>query len=273
MILFICFVVFVLFVVIVKPNGKPSKTKDSNSINPGFQQPSELKDKQKQQDLADEEWDNQWQIDWDEEDEITAHSLVGEDANSYSAVTRKNQWFQVYDDNLNYNWYAIYKYYPTNRYPKGKLPYNLEEERNMVYSFKNGADTHKFAELFDHVLSGYFGKAWLEDKVLVIVPASSRDRTDRRFKKFCVELCSLTGMENGYNFVSNNEYSKTPSSSGGARDFDLEDYVEISEEVNGSNILVIDDVRTSGASSNKLYKLLQDHGAIEITFVYLARTV
>ncbi|WP_110999199.1 phosphoribosyltransferase [Taibaiella soli] len=170
-----------------------------------------------------------------------------------------------------YNWRALWHYYPVNKFHYASLGSSDLENRNHVFKFKDGEAPGMYATKMSKALLSTYGKDYLKTKTLLIVPASSKDKTERRFKLFCSKLCELTGLINGYEILTNNDKEKKPKHLGG--DGGIIPYVKLTESISGRKILVIDDVRTSGRSSNDIYNLLKSNGASEIEFIYFARTV
>ncbi len=143
----------------------------------------------------------------------------------------------------------------------------------MVYAFKDGSDSLKFARIFASAIYNQLGPGFMTNKVVLIVPASNKQRTIQRFRSFCDEFATLTGASNGFHLLTNNGYDRVPANQGGDRNASLENYLSISSNFGGKNLVIIDDVRTSGSSSNQIYSLLQGRNVGSITFLYLARTV
>lgn len=181
--------------------------------------------------------------------------------------------FSVSDNNGDYKWYALYNYYPVNRFNASDLSFKDLEARRHVYDFKDGRNTPYYAKLFASALINQFGKVYLKDKVLLIVPASNKARTELRFKEFCRLLSIHTGLINGYEMLTNNDLSRSSAHTGGSRNADLEQYLNITSSFSGKHFIVIDDVRTSGSSSNKINDMLKRRQILSVTFFYMAKTV
>jgi hypothetical protein len=181
--------------------------------------------------------------------------------------------FQISNTSGQYNWYAIYNYYPVNRFSASELTSKDLEARKHVYDFKDGRNPDHYSKLFASALVNKFGSSFLSDKILIVVPASSKSKTEVRFKSFCSKMSLYTGMTNGYDMLTNNDVVRTAAHAGGNRNANLEQFLKISGSFAGKNILVIDDVRTSGSSSNKIHEILKSRNAASVTFCYLAKTV
>ena len=113
----------------------------------------------------------------------------------------------------------------------------------------------------------------LNQFTLVIVPASNNVKTEKRFKVFCEKLSQFTGIINGYDTLINNDLIRDPIHKSSNRLIDLRKFIKINNLVNGKSLIVVDDVRTTGKSSNVVYDLLKENGAKDIIFVYFGKTV
>ena len=181
--------------------------------------------------------------------------------------------FCISNVNGDYHWYAIYNYYPKNRFSQSELSSIDIQARQHVYAFKDGKNPTLYAKIFASALINKFGKTFFSGKYILIVPASNKLKTQIRFQQFCISLSEHLGAINGFNLLNNNDKEKTPSHNGGNRNEDLEQYLTISNTINNKEVIVIDDVRTSGASSNQIFRILKKRGVNKMTFVYLAKTV
>ncbi len=181
--------------------------------------------------------------------------------------------FRIEQLNGLYAWYAIFDYYPKNRFSESELSDLDIQVRQHVYSFKDGRNPKYFAEMFASALINKFGSAFFIGKVMLIVPASNKEKTMVRFQSFCKLLSSYLGAIDGFELLNNNDKVKMPSHGGGNRREDLEQYLTINENIKLKELIIIDDVRTSGSSSNQIFSILKNKGVSSMTFAYLARTV
>ena len=183
--------------------------------------------------------------------------------------------FQL-NGNKKFLWSAIWSYYPKNRFQDEELNEIDLQNRYLTYHFKDGSNPLKFAQIFASAILRFFEepfKGEIEDYTLAIIPASNKLKTDIRFKDFCSYLIEYTGLINGFEMISNKNISRDPIHQSSNREIDLRSYIKIDKAVKNKKILVIDDVRTSGRSSNVVYDLLMEYGAQEVVFFYLAKTV
>ncbi len=176
-------------------------------------------------------------------------------------------------DKYSYKWYALWQYYPVNKFSALNLHADDLNNRNLIFKFKDGIDSILFSKIVGSALINKFNFEVLKDKVLLIVPASNKSRTEKRFRLFCENLCSYTCMLNGYEYLTNNETIRTPTHQGGNKNQSIISSVQLTKSIVGKDFIIVDDVRTSGKSSNDIFEFLKKNGAGDITFVYLGRTV
>jgi predicted amidophosphoribosyltransferase len=89
---------------------------------------------------------------------------------------------------------------------------------------------------------------------------------------FCTKLSAYTGIKNGYEFLSNNNIERVPVHQGGNRNLGIASFIKLNFSVLNKELIIIDDVRTSGKSSNDVYQLLKANGAKSIIFIYFGKT-
>ncbi len=172
-----------------------------------------------------------------------------------------------------YKYYALWQYFPVNRFPANTLKSKDLVNRNLIFEFKDGINPEKFAKIIAIALKNKFNPNILSNKTLIIIPASNSIKTEKRFKTFCQKLSAITGLENGYEFLVNNEENRTPVHKGGDRNKSIISSIRLNTSVNGKSLIVIDDVRTSGKSSNDIHQYLKQNGAKTIVFIYVGKTV
>lgn len=191
---------------------------------------------------------------------------------AFSYQPKSNIQFTINNKNNFYSYNAIFQYYPVNRYSSGELDAEDLNNRSILYGFKDGRNVKYNADLFASALLNKFGREELNKKCLMIIPASTKEKTEIRFKEFCELLSEYTQMENGYQYLINSK-DREPSHKGGSRNYNPEEYLKIVHSLEGKEIIIIDDVRTSGRSSDNIYNFIKKENTKSITFCYMARTV
>lgn len=187
-------------------------------------------------------------------------------------------WFQPTRSSL--KCFSLFYYYPTN------CDWNASEDewevRNLIWDFKANPNRpqpeseirfrheramNKVLPLFKKVMSHYFGSN-TSKLTLVCIPSSRKIVTERRYKDFSHKLCSITGMDNGYEYIS-------VLHEGEAKHLGGTTQAQIS--IDGSffrdrYIVLLDDVITSGKSMEMTKNLLEQAGAHVIAGLSIGRT-
>lgn len=152
-------------------------------------------------------------------------------------------------------------------------------DRWIVWNFKNTpgktseTDHEKaLSEVIPRLrdrLQSTFGKD-LSELTLVCIPASSMVKTQMRYESFSDRLCSVTGMTNGYPYL-------TVSGERGARHEGEDTSGNITYSIdgdffNGRNILLFDDVMTRGDSLRAWKSKMENVGAYVIAAMTIGKT-
>ena len=195
-----------------------------------------------------------------------------QDVDVLSYIPKSTAEFSIHNKNSKYEYFGIFQYFPKSRYSEDELSFDDINNRTKLYSFKDGKNPEYYADLFASALIKKMGLKSLNNKCLLIVPAANKSRTEIRFKEFCKILSQYTKMENGFDYILNTQ-NREASHTGGNRNFNPEDFLKITSDLNDKELIIIDDVRTSGRSSENIFKFLKKQNPKSITFCYLARTV
>jgi hypothetical protein len=205
---------------------------------------------------------------------LSANLLANRNFLTSTKLNGENSKFRVENQSSTpYKWYALWQYFPVNRFPANSLSTEDLNHRNLTFDFKDGVNPDKFAEILSSAINKTFDSFNLKNKILIIIPASNKIKTEVRFKKFCEKLCSLTGLTNGYDILVNNDENRIPVHKGGDRNKSIISAIKLKTSINGKELIIIDDVRTSGKSSNDVNELLIKNGAKSTTFIYVGKTV
>ena len=109
----------------------------------------------------------------------------------------------------------------------------------------------------------------IENTCLMIIPASKPEKTNKRFEYFCSMVAKALNIENGFNYLSAIEHEETKGSS----DKNIRPFLILnSEQYKGKNVLLFDDVITSGSSFKQVAAKLLETGAKSVTGLFLAKT-
>lgn len=187
-------------------------------------------------------------------------------------ILEKNGWKNYSKDNASYLYYHVWEYFPKSRYSDYQLTNEEVASRNLVYKFKDGLNTDYFVGIFEDVIRNSNFHISMEDFYLTHVPASTSDKTKKRFENFLHKLSSKTGLNNGYYLLSN-KIDREASHVTNVRNYSFRDYVRVHPDVKDKSLLIVDDIRTTGRSSTALYNYLDEFGVRKVYFLYLAKTV
>lgn len=160
--------------------------------------------------------------------------------------------------------YFFYYYYPisfTDITTADKIV------RSMIYNFKDGKQHKQVCNLLVKKLKDTYGDG-LDLMTFVCIPASTRSINKDRYEFFMKEVCSKTGMRNGYEHVTIIR-EKEPSHLGGESDAEF-DYDE--DFFKDSFVILFDDVVTRGHSLFRMKRELENYGATIVGAISIGRT-
>lgn len=121
----------------------------------------------------------------------------------------------------------------------------------------------------EDIINHYF-KDLTKDLTLVCVPASSKEVNNRRFGDFSKQLCKSIGMQNGFGHIKIIQ-------DGEATHHYYDDaepviYVRDKKFFTGKNVLIFDDIVTTGASIEQFKSKLEKAGANVIGAIMIGKT-
>ena len=165
-------------------------------------------------------------------------------------------------------YYVIHDYYPLSGIGND-VDINIKTVRNFIYDFKDG---HKaIIEYAANIIVESIKKEGvnLENTCLMIIPASKPEKTNKRFEYFCKIVAKALNIENGFNYLSAIEHEETK----GTSNKNVIPYLILnSEQYKGKNVLLFDDVITSGGSFKQVAAKLLETGAKSGIGIFLAKT-
>lgn len=141
---------------------------------------------------------------------------------------------------------------------------------NLVFRFKEGASALLAAKLFSLAISRmrYFDN--LEEPILIPLPASTKERHRQRFESFCGELSRRLIIDDGFPTVRI-EYDREQQK--GTQQRDMSGIVFNPDYIEGRDVLLIDDILTTGMSFTLIKRELEKSGANSVTGIFLVKTV
>lgn len=189
-----------------------------------------------------------------------------------------NSWPQPYRSVV--NCFSLYYYYPTTcGWDASEREWDI---RNLIWDFKANPNRpqsdfeiqsrHKrsmneILPLLRQVINKFFGSR-ASKLTLVCIPSSKKIVTERRYKDFSENLCSLTGMKNGYDYVYILNEGEAKHLGGVAQaQFSIN-----SDYFKDKYVILFDDVITSGRSMENFKRLLEASGAKVIAGLSIGKT-
>ena len=176
--------------------------------------------------------------------------------------------------------FSLYYYYPT------KCSWEASDEewdiRNLVWDFKANPNRpqsvfeitsrhqramNEVVPEFKRVLHKFFGSN-ISKLTLVCIHSSKRVVTERRYKDFSSLICNETGIANGYSYVHIAEEGDPTHLGGGVQaQFSVDNSF-----FKGRNVILFDDIITSGKSMERFKRLLESAGANVIAGLSIGKT-
>ena len=142
----------------------------------------------------------------------------------------------------------------------------------MILGFKDGRNVHTrwAARQFAQALTAIN----LSDVVVVCIPASTQWSHIRRGKRFSQMLCRLTGAIDGFDRIQVSGSRKRAHITGEHElATNIKHYVHIDADwFRGRKVLVIDDIYTTGRSSQAFIGAIEAAGATVVMSMFLAKT-
>ena len=162
---------------------------------------------------------------------------------------------------------TLIKYYPV-RFQVSEV---YQSNRQAVYDFKAGRQSQEMISYFKSIITTL---TEIREGVTCVcpIPASTGEKTDVRFRAFCQELCSGTSVLNGHYFLRP-LIDRAEIHRGGQRNYHrVLDCIWFSNNIQGKNIVLIDDVVTTGRSFRIIAQKLVELGATSVNGIMLAKT-
>ncbi len=148
--------------------------------------------------------------------------------------------------------------------------------RNLLYRFKEGHPVYvKIAArlVAQCIENNPFIMENVRDPLLLVVPASTAELHERRYKTFCEELSRRLGIENGYDRV-NIMFDKNQNKGKSLAGRTYNHYVD-EVDVEGRDIFLFDDLLTSGRTYTAMVDgLMGDgYGCGQVFGFFLGKTI
>lgn len=165
--------------------------------------------------------------------------------------------------------YYIHDYCPSHC---GRVHIEQERARHSVYAFKDGEKPHLWAKIFSLCIGELpaFGKI-RDNAVLVPIPASTRERNVQRYARFCRILSKMLKIEDGFRAIW---IARSREQLKGTVGTDKLENVEFNARyIRGKDVILCDDVTTTGQSLVQMKRKMMELGAKSVIGVFMARTI
>ena len=180
-----------------------------------------------------------------------------------------------------FRYMSMLNYYPTSC--SFEISDNEWDDRWLVWNFKNDPDRNISAEEHELAMGKVvqelqirlletFGDECLPFLTLVCLPASTKAKHEARYEEFSKRICEKTGMQNGYphiKILADGLSKKDPQNSTGKS---TAPKVVIDDWFKGKNVILFDDVITSGNTMLIYKKLLERKGANVVAGMAIGKT-
>jgi ATP-dependent DNA helicase RecQ len=192
---------------------------------------------------------------------------------TYNSTPSKNvETLSKFKYKSNISVYKIYSY--AIYYPKRftTAPPSIENERQLLYDFKEGKPTKMCSIISECLISEFANTKWLNKETLIcFIPASTKNASILRLKNFSECVVTETNISNGYDVICRIKDREKLNKIGRNYDRNI-GLIYDKKRVIGKNIILFDDVITKGCSflsvANELIKL----GASDVIGVFIAQT-
>src|SRR5690606_32631830 len=105
---------------------------------------------------------------------------------------------------------------------------------------------------------------------VAVIPASSKEKNERRYLNFCRKVSELTSLVNGFSAI---QVSHDRIAYKGKVGVDkISNLVFDINLISGRTIYLVDDIITTGASFSQISSKLKGLGAYEVFGIFLAKT-
>lgn len=167
--------------------------------------------------------------------------------------------------------FALYLYVPQRRLERAS--FEQKDVNRKILDFKDG---RRYASTWAaRLMARALTMMDLSDTIIVGTPASSPYTHVRRYKKFLHQLCTLSGAIDGFSHVTvTGRRKKVHNTRERELCTHLDKYVHIDKTYfRGKKVIVVDDICTTGQTSQAFIEALEDAGAKVRFALFLAKTL
>lgn len=166
--------------------------------------------------------------------------------------------------------FYIHDYYPTRT---KELTHHQKKVSNLVFRFKEGSENT--APLLAKIFSLCIGRMpffkEMNAPILIPIPAATRERNIARFARFCSLLSRRLKVADGFRAIWIKEDREQLKGSTGHDK--LSNLIFHPEYIQGKDIILVDDIATTGQSFIQMKHKCMQLGANSVVGVFLAKTI
>lgn len=148
----------------------------------------------------------------------------------------------------------------------------FEKVQSFVFNFKDGKHSPILPIILAYHIYVKYGDLLKQGNVcLCIIPSSTAQRSQDRFRSLTREISTLLGIEDGYEYITR-KVDRLDSREQIKSKIDVLQGVEFSKELAGKQVILLDDVLTMGTSVLKFNQHLKQVGVKSVQNIVLAKT-
>jgi len=162
--------------------------------------------------------------------------------------------------------FALLNYTP-KRYMR-RASFEAQESNRYIIDFKNG---RKYAiRIITDMVCETLSKTNMDNTIIVNIPASCERTTERRYRTFMNDVCDRCGAVNGFGHV--HVFGKREKSHIIRHHSHLDNVRIDNDFFRGRRVIVVDDICTTGQTSNSFIERLKMAGADVRMALFIAKT-
>jgi len=165
--------------------------------------------------------------------------------------------------------FYIHDYYPASH--QKNITLHQKKVSNLVFRFKEGKQSALVAKLFSLAIQRMPFFKELRNPVLIPIPAATRERNIQRFAQFIYLLSKRIKVGDGFKaiwIIEDREQLK------GTKGQDkLANLIFYSDYYTGKDVLLVDDIFTTGQSFVQIKRKLIETGANSVTGLFFGKTI
>ena len=144
-----------------------------------------------------------------------------------------------------------------------------DRDRDLILGFKDGDDTVPIY-LVSEFIYRFIPEKEMNKWMFCTIPASTREKNERRYRNLCEQVFDMTGIQNGFKeiiILFDRQDSRQK------KDDDTVGNLQFGPGVAGKHVLLFDDIITRGTSFVQCAEQIMDKGAASVTRLFLGRTL